>query len=94
MSEKVRDKSRLCNMHFYMPPRSNAVDLMSDGQTDPELLSSLQAILPEYDIHPFVAMRESTGFIFNRVWAAIKRESLQVVAEGWPAPRTSTPCSG
>ena len=86
MSEKVRDKSRLCNMHFYMPPRSNAVDLMSDGQTDPELLSSLQAILPEYDIHPFVAMRESTGFIFNRVWAAIKRESLQVVAEGVARP--------
>lgn len=86
MSERVRDKSRLCNMHFYMPPRSNAVDLMSDGETDPELLSSLQAILPEYDIHPFVALRESTGFIFNRVWAAIKRESLQVVAEGVAHP--------
>ncbi|GAB3325744.1 hypothetical protein GCM10027451_50720 [Geodermatophilus aquaeductus] len=82
MSERVRDKSRLCNMHFYMPPRSNAVDLMSDGETDRGLLDSLHRILPEFGIHPFEARKESTGFVFNRIWAAIKRESLQVVAEG------------
>jgi len=29
-----------------------------------------------------VVQRESMGFIFNRIWAAIKRESLAVVAEG------------
>src|ERR1700728_1440458 len=34
MAENVRDKSRLCNMHFYMPPEINAIDLMSDGETD------------------------------------------------------------
>src|SRR5690242_2247367 len=28
MAENVRDKTRLCNMHFYMPPQVNAVDLM------------------------------------------------------------------
>jgi 3-hydroxybutyryl-CoA dehydrogenase len=27
MAENVRDKRRLCNMHFYMPPEINAVDL-------------------------------------------------------------------
>ncbi len=26
--------------------------------------------------------RESVGFLFNRIWAAIKRECLMVVAEG------------
>ena len=31
MAERVMDKTRLCNMHFYMPPEFNAVDLMSDG---------------------------------------------------------------
>jgi len=34
MARSVRDKTRLCNTHFYMPPEANAVDLMSDGQTD------------------------------------------------------------
>ena len=86
MAENVRDKSRLCNMHFYMPPRSNAVDLMSDGETDRGLLDTLLTVLPEFDIHPFEAKRESVGFIFNRIWAAIKRESLAVVAEGVARP--------
>ena len=86
MAENVRDKSRLCNMHFYMPPRANAVDLMSDGETDRALLDTLLTVLPEFDVHPFEARKESTGFIFNRVWAAIKRESLAVVAEGVAGP--------
>jgi 3-hydroxybutyryl-CoA dehydrogenase len=86
MAENVRDKSRLCNMHFYMPPEVNAVDLMSDGQTDRGLLDTLLTVLPEFGVHPFEARKESTGFIFNRIWAAIKRESLAVVAEGVARP--------
>ena len=86
MAENVRDKTRLCNMHFYMPPEVNAVDLMSDGETDRGLLDTLLTVLPEFGVHPFEARRECTGFIFNRVWAAIKRESLAVVAEGVARP--------
>lgn len=86
MKEKVRDKTRLCNMHFYMPPEYNAVDLMSDGETDRGLLDTLLTVLPEFGVYPFEARRECTGFIFNRVWAAIKRESLAVVAEGVARP--------
>jgi 3-hydroxybutyryl-CoA dehydrogenase len=86
MAENVRDKRRLCNTHFYMPPQFNALDLMSDGETDRGLLDTLLAVLPEFGVYPFEAQRECTGFIFNRVWAAIKRESLAVVAEGVARP--------
>ena len=86
MAENVRDKTRLCNMHFYMPPEVNAVELMSDGQTDRGLLDTLLTVLPEFGLYPFEVRRESTGFIFNRIWAAIKRESLAVVAEGVARP--------
>jgi 3-hydroxybutyryl-CoA dehydrogenase len=86
MAEKVRDKTRLCNMHFYMPPEVNAVELMSNGQTDRDLLDTLLTLLPEFGVYPFEARQESTGFIFNRIWAAIKRESLAVVAEGVARP--------
>jgi 3-hydroxybutyryl-CoA dehydrogenase len=86
MAENVRDKTRLCNMHFYMPPEINGVDLMSDGETDRGLLDTLLTVLPEFGVHPFEARRECTGFIFNRIWAAIKRESLAVVAEGVARP--------
>jgi 3-hydroxybutyryl-CoA dehydrogenase len=30
--------------------------------------------------------RESDGFIFNRIWASIKRECLMVVQEGVATP--------
>jgi 3-hydroxybutyryl-CoA dehydrogenase len=86
MTENIRDKTRLCNMHFYMPPDINAIELMSDGQTDRGLLDTLLTVLPEFGVHPFEARKESTGFIFNRIWAAIKRESLAVVAEGVARP--------
>jgi 3-hydroxybutyryl-CoA dehydrogenase len=86
MAENVRDKTRLCNTHFYMPPEINALDLMSDGETDRDLLDTLLTVLPEFGVYPFEARKECTGFIFNRVWAAIKRESLAVVAEGVARP--------
>jgi 3-hydroxybutyryl-CoA dehydrogenase len=86
MAENVREKARLCNTHFYMPPEVNALDLMSDGETDRGLLDTLLAVLPEFGVYPFEARRECTGFIFNRIWAAIKRESLAVVAEGVARP--------
>jgi 3-hydroxyacyl-CoA dehydrogenase len=35
---------------------------------------------------PFRVRRESDGFIFNRIWAAIKRECLMVVEEGVAGP--------
>ncbi len=35
---------------------------------------------------PFRVRRESDGFIFNRIWAAIKRECLMVVEEGVASP--------
>jgi 3-hydroxybutyryl-CoA dehydrogenase len=86
MAEKVSDKARLCNTHFYMPPEVTGLDLMSDGQTDRGLLDTLLAVLPKFGVYPFEARKECTGFIFNRVWAAIKRESLAVVVEGVARP--------
>lgn len=82
----VEHPERVLNMHFAMPPRSMAVELMSDGCTDPAALNLLARELPAFGLLPFIAARESTGFIFNRIWAAIKRESLAVVAEGVSTP--------
>jgi 3-hydroxybutyryl-CoA dehydrogenase len=86
MAENIRDKTRFCNIHFSMPPELNAAELMSDGETDRDLLDTLLRVLPEFGVYPFEARRESLGFIFNRIWAAIKRESLAVVAENVARP--------
>jgi 3-hydroxybutyryl-CoA dehydrogenase len=74
-------------MHLAMPPQNMAVELMSDGETDPAVIEFLEARFPDFGLLHFVARKESTGFIFNRIWAAIKRESLEVVAEGVSTPQ-------
>ncbi|MEU1798597.1 3-hydroxyacyl-CoA dehydrogenase family protein [Streptomyces californicus] len=85
--DRVRHPERVLNIHFYMPPRQNAVDIMSDGATAPGVMELLKKELPKYGVFPFEAHKESTGFIFNRIWAAIKREALSVVAEGVSTPQ-------
>ena len=79
---QVARPERVLNMHYYMPPELPVVELMSCGKTDPAIIDFLMERLPLYGLVPFRVERESVGFIFNRIWAAIKRESLSVVEEG------------
>lgn len=85
--DKVHHPERVLNIHFYMPPKQNAVDVMSCGKTDSRILDFVMETLPKFGLYPFEARRESTGFIFNRIWAAVKREALEVVAEGVSTPQ-------
>lgn len=78
---------RLMNAHFYnFPWRRSGVELMSCGSTDPALLKQVAEFLRGCGLSPVIAREESTGFVFNRVWHAVKRESLKVVAEGVASP--------
>jgi 3-hydroxybutyryl-CoA dehydrogenase len=83
---RVRHRARVLNTHYQMPPLHNAVELMSCGETAAGVIDALMEELPQYGLVPFRVRRESDGFIFNRIWAAIKRECLLVVAEEVAAP--------
>jgi 3-hydroxybutyryl-CoA dehydrogenase len=82
MIDEVKRPERVLNTHYYQPPELNAVELMSCGKTDESLIDALMEKIPQYGLVPFRVRRESDGFIFNRVWAAVKRECLMVVEEG------------
>jgi 3-hydroxybutyryl-CoA dehydrogenase len=82
----VKHPERVLNTHYQQPPDLNAVELMSCGKTDEAVIDALMEKIPQYGLVPFRVRRESDGFIFNRVWAAIKRECLMVVEEGVAAP--------
>ena len=82
----VAHPERVLNTHYYMPPAMNAVELMSCGETNEGIIEALIGKLPDYGLAPFHVRRESDGFIFNRIWAAIKRECLLVVEEGVAPP--------
>ncbi|KAK1751247.1 hypothetical protein QBC47DRAFT_454634 [Echria macrotheca] len=84
MLEDVADPERrklACNIHFTMPPSIRTVELMTCGETDPAVFPFLTQILSGCGFLVATARKESTGFIFNRLWAAVKREILNILAE-------------
>jgi 3-hydroxybutyryl-CoA dehydrogenase len=83
---KVEHPERVLNTHYQQPPELNSVELMSCGKTDDGVIDALMEWIPRYGLVPFRVRRESDGFIFNRIWAAIKRECLMVVEEGVATP--------
>lgn len=74
--------TRLLNLHFFLEPwKRNVVELMTCGQTDDEVIARTAAIMRAAKLHPIVVRHESTGLLFNRIWRAVKRETLRVIAE-------------
>ncbi|KAJ5545274.1 Dehydrogenase multihelical [Penicillium sp. DV-2018c] len=78
---------KVFNIHYTMPPAIRTVELMTSGHTDPKVFPYLEDVLSECGMLPVTARRESTGFIFNRLWAAIKREIMHILSEGVSDPR-------
>jgi len=83
---EVVNKHRVLNMLYSLPPQNICVELMSSGSTIPEILPFLAGEMSSIGLHPIIVESESTGLIFNRIWAAIKRETLCVLEEGVGKP--------
>jgi 3-hydroxybutyryl-CoA dehydrogenase len=83
---KVKCPERVLNTHYGQPPEFPQLELMTDGHTDERIFDLLTDELPRYGFVTAAARVESVGFITNRVWAAVKRESLAVVADGVCSP--------
>ncbi|GFN17218.1 hypothetical protein AtubIFM56815_004778 [Aspergillus tubingensis] len=79
-------KKRVMNVHFMMPPEMRPVEVMTCGSTEEEVMAEMMELLESCGMCPFMVRKESTGFVFGRVWAAIKREILSVLAEGVSNP--------
>ncbi len=79
---------RLLNTHYFIPPRNRMVELMSSGTTQAAIFPFLATQMRGVGFVPVVVPRDvqSRGFVFNRIWAACKRETLAVLAEGVAKP--------
>lgn len=74
---------KVLNMHFYgLIWQRPMVELMRGSATSEETIEAVYRCAQRIGVTPLVVDRESTGFIFNRVWRAIKRETLHLVNEG------------
>ncbi|MBA3451357.1 MAG: 3-hydroxyacyl-CoA dehydrogenase family protein [Chloroflexia bacterium] len=83
----VVDPGRFLNTHFFAPVWSRPiVELMGCGVTRPEVMSAVERFATSLGLVAPVVRGDSKGFIINRVWRAVKRESLRVVDEGHADP--------
>ena len=71
------------NLHFYFPVMGTTmVDVMGGASTTAETFDAGKAWVRSIECIPLTVKKESLGFCFNRVWRAIKRETLHMWAEG------------
>ena len=71
------------NMHFYsLAMHRMMVELMRGTATSDETIEKVRQFARTLGLTPLLVRKESTGFIFNRVWRAIKKECLHLVDDG------------
>ena len=79
----TKHPERVLNMHFYgYPWRRSVLELMKGTHTTDEAIEKARKYAVSIHVTPLVVLKESTGFIFNRVWRAIKKECLTVADTG------------
>ena len=87
LASAVTDPGRLLNTHFFAPIwQRPMVELMGSGATQPEVLDAVERFARSLGLVTARVRGDSKGFIINRVWRAVKRESLRVVDEGHADP--------
>lgn len=74
---------RVLNLHFYARVWERPmVELMRGMATSEDTIQRARRFARSIGMVPLIVRRESTGFIYNRIWRAIKKECLRVIAEG------------
>jgi 3-hydroxybutyryl-CoA dehydrogenase len=85
IEESVRRKDKVANIHFYTAPVINSpfVDLMRGTQTSDDTFAKCKAWIEGIGCIALIVKKECMGFVFNRIWHAVKREALASWAGGY-----------
>jgi len=87
LADSVDRPERLLNVHFFAPVWVRTMlELMSSGHTSEDVLSRSRGFGKSLGLVTAIVHGQSRGFIINRIWRAVKRESLRVVDEGVADP--------
>jgi len=73
--------------HSYWPPETPAIEIMGHATTDPASLKLMMEQCKEHHFSPYLVRKDSMGYIYNRIWAAIKRETVLALSEGIATPQ-------
>ncbi|KIV83066.1 hypothetical protein PV11_05126 [Exophiala sideris] len=85
--QTLKQPDRFTSLHCYWPPETSAIEVMGSSITRPEIISLLMEETKKHGFSPFHVRKNSTGYLYNRIWAAIKREALLTLAEGVATPQ-------
>jgi len=87
LADVVANPGNLVNLHFFTEFwKRSMVELMGCGQTSAATMATMADFGRSLGLFCAVVRGESKGFIINRVWRAIKRESLAVIDAGHADP--------
>ncbi len=80
---KIIGKGRFCGMHWNNPPHIiPLIEVINTEDTDENTAKIVSDLCVKVGKKPIYVKKDAPGFIFNRIQAAIVRESLHIVEEG------------
>jgi len=80
----TRRPQKCLNLHFYsLDLGRNIADVMGGKKTTRQVLEAGKEWVRSIGCVPLTVKKELLGFCFNRVWRAIKRETLHMWAGGY-----------
>jgi 3-hydroxybutyryl-CoA dehydrogenase len=83
LEDATRRPDRVLNLHFYARVWERPmVDIQRGTSTSDETFERGRQFVLSIGCTPLLVQQESTGFVFNRVWRAVKRECLRLVDDG------------
>ena len=79
----VARKDKTYNLNFMTPVKDDLVEVMWNDQTSKETKALAMGFLLDLKLVPIVTKKEIKGFSHNRVWRAIKKETLKLWSQGY-----------
>ncbi len=71
------------NMNFADPREGPLVEIMVGPKTSTKTLKSAELWARKLNMIPIITRKEIIGYCFNRIWRAIKKESLFLADQGY-----------
>lgn len=83
MSEAIKNKQRFIGMHWWNPPHIlPLVELIKGDETKEEIVETLKALVESVGKQSVTVLKDTPGFIGNRLQFAVFREALNILEEG------------
>lgn len=83
LESAVKRKDKVLNIHFYKLPVFPMADIARGTKTSDQTFELGKDWIEDIDITPLVLKKQCLGFVFNRIWRAIKKECLKIWAGGY-----------